>query len=216
MRQPPFVAPKFANKKTSGSPTEPLVFSCENILLDLFQSIEDATGPHQFIIRSGLHDAAAFHDDDVIEAFEPGQAMTDHDQRRLISLMKDFSEHVRFSPSVEGRRRFIENPEHPVLQERPGDGEPLPFSARQVRPFLEDGFVEREAEPDARERRFHVSISELSSERQVLPHRPEEEVILLQDDAGFTPDRCLGHIVQPLSIQANLTGIGSNESEQQL
>jgi len=82
MRQPPFVAPKFAIQKTSGSPTEPLVFSCENILLDLFQSIEYTAGPHQFIIRSRLYDATAFHDDDVIEALEPGQAMADHDECR--------------------------------------------------------------------------------------------------------------------------------------
>lgn len=82
MRQPPFVAPIFAIQKTSGSPTEPLVFLCENILLDLFQSIEYTAGPHQFIIRSRLHDATAFHDDDVIEALEPGQTMADHDERR--------------------------------------------------------------------------------------------------------------------------------------
>src|SRR4051812_48208002 len=114
---------------------EPIAFE---LVLLVVQLAVAAALCDQLVVRPSLDDLPGFEDQDLIRALDGRQPV--RDDERGASAPQRFQAVLDqcLALAVEARRRFVENQDFGVGQDRPRDGHPLPLSARQAHAAFAD------------------------------------------------------------------------------
>jgi hypothetical protein len=89
-------------------------------------------------VRTDGSDAAIFHDGNARGAADRGQTMGDDEDRTAGHQVGKRDLHQRLAFRVECRCGFIQDENRRVLEQRPGDGDALPLSARETKALFAD------------------------------------------------------------------------------
>jgi len=85
--------------------------------------------PDQLLVGAGLGDAAIFQDDDAVGAHDGGEAVGDDEGGPTPEQGSQAVEGCGVGRGVQGRGGLVENDHGRVLEQRPGDGDPLALTA---------------------------------------------------------------------------------------
>ena len=99
---------------------------------------EDAAQMNQLGIGAGLDDPAVVEDEDAIGVAQGGQSVGDEDDGAIGAGGVDGLLDQPFAGVVQCRGALVEDQDRWILEEDPGQGNPLPLSARQVLAALGD------------------------------------------------------------------------------
>src|SRR5262245_61331023 len=93
-------------------------------------------------MRSSFDDFTCFEDENLIGALDRRKAMGDHERRPAFAQSLETVLNHGFTFAVEARRRFIENQNLRVCQDRARDGDPLALTTGEADAALaNDGVV---------------------------------------------------------------------------
>ena len=87
-------------------------------------------------MRSALDDPAVIENQDLVRAHDRRKPVRDHDAGAMRHQMLERLLDQPFGRRVDARRRFIQNQNRRILQERPRDREPLLFADAQFHSAL--------------------------------------------------------------------------------
>ncbi len=93
---------------------------------------------NQLGIRAGLDDPAVVEDQDAVGVAQGGQAMGDQDDGAVGPGGIDGFLDEPFAGVVQRRGPLVEDQDRRVLEEDPGQGDPLPLTAGEVLAALGD------------------------------------------------------------------------------
>ena len=96
---------------------------------------------HQVLVRPALDDLAAFEHQDLVGAADGRQPVRDDERRAALPQRLQAVLNQRLALAVEARRRFVENQDARVRQNRARDRHALPLSAGQAHAALADDRV---------------------------------------------------------------------------
>ena len=91
---------------------------------------ENVRPPLQFLERTHFHNAAVVEHQDTRCVTDRGKPMGNNERRAVLHDLVKRGQHVGFGSSIERARRFIENQDRWILEQRPRDGQPLALAAR--------------------------------------------------------------------------------------
>ena len=148
-------------------------------------------------MRALLDDAALVHDNQAVRPPEGGQAVRDRNGRAIRDQTVQRLLDQRLGLRVDAAGGLVENQHARVVQDRPGDADPLALAPGECLPALADGCVVpvREADDEVvgvgrpgggdnlLQRRGGLAVGD------VLAHRAVEEERFLQDDPDAGPQR---------------------------
>ena len=149
----------------------------------------------QLRMRAPLRDATPVDDHDLVRLDDRRQPVGDHQACAVAHQRLQGRLHQRFVGRVQGARRFVQDEDARVLQDGPGDGQPLTLPAREaVAPVARDRLVALRQARDqvvdlCRPRRsLHLFPRRVRPPvAQVLQHRRVEEEGLLRDHRHLRP-----------------------------
>ncbi|TKW51306.1 hypothetical protein CTA1_2384 [Colletotrichum tanaceti] len=87
---------------------------------------------HEGLVRALLDDLALAQQDDVVGLADGAEAVGDDDGRAALAGAVERRLHDLLAAHVDGRRRLVEDEDLGLLDDGPGDGEPLPLAAREL------------------------------------------------------------------------------------
>ena len=143
-------------------------------------------------MRPALDDPAAFQHENLIRAQHGRKPMRDDEARPVRHQMLERFLDQPLGRGVHARRRFIENEDRRILEQRARDRQPLLFAHAQFHPALArprcSSPLGRRSMNGARIRRLgraqELLVGRLRiSHEQVVAHRAVEEKTLLRDHA---------------------------------
>src|SRR5262249_23127623 len=160
-------------------------------ILLLIQLPVPAADRQQLAMRAALDDLAILQHQDLIGAFDRRQPVRDDERRAAAAQRTQAVADHRFTLAVETRRRFVENENARISQDRTGDRDALPLAAGQLHTTLTDHRVVALLEPahelvavrDVRGRANLLIRRAGFAERDVLLHRAVEQEVVLHHDA---------------------------------
>ena len=89
----------------------------------------DASLGQKLVVRAGLDDLSLLQDHDPVGAAHRRETMGDDEGRSAFGETLDRFQKQTFRSRVESARRFVQEQDGRVLQERAGDGEALAFAS---------------------------------------------------------------------------------------
>ena len=157
---------------------------------------EDAALCHQLVEAAALHDAAAVEHEDARGVAHRGEPVGDDEGGAALHHLVEGGGHLGLGRGIERARRLVEDQDRRVLQQRPGDRQPLPLAAREHAPALADDRVQPVAVPlDEFERLGALqAASDLLvggvwiADAQILGDRAVEQQRLLKDHPDIAPE----------------------------
>ena len=157
-----------------------------------------AAGGDQLVVATGLDDSAPVEHQDAVIAGDRRQPVGDGDGGAVPADPLEGLDEPPFGLRVERGSRLVEQQNVGVADQRPGDGHPLPLSAREVGA----AGTHRRAHPAGQGASTSASSAASAAaaiaawsaswlpEGDVLRHRPVEQEAVLEDHAQPRPDRC--------------------------
>src|SRR6185437_17018610 len=118
----------------------------ESILLVVELTIA-AARREELVLRPALHDAPFLEHQDLVGARDGGQPVRDHERGAPAAEAAQAIANERFALAVEARRRFVENQDARVGQNRARDRDALALAAREADPALAYHGIEPVGEP---------------------------------------------------------------------
>ena len=87
---------------------------------------------HQLRMGAPVHDASAAHDEYLVGIHYRGEPLADDDLRQMLDILPQRAPYLRVRSRIDRGCRVIEDEDPRILQQRPGDAEPLALAAREV------------------------------------------------------------------------------------
>ena len=176
-------------------------------------SVEAARTPDQFLVRTDFDDASVLHPDDAVAAAHRRQPVGDDDHGAVLHDAAHVALDDALALVIERRRCFVEDEDARIGGERPGDGDPLPLSARQIGAALLDhgvvafrqlvdefvGSGEASDLDDLRARHGRIG------EGDVLVNGAVEQQVLLQNDADMAAQPGRIDLAQIRAVEKDLS-----------
>jgi subtilisin family serine protease len=164
-----------------------------------------ALGTHELSVGAALHDPARLHDEDEVGLDDGRQPVGDHEGGPALQAHRQGALDRGLRLAVEVAGRLVEEHDRRVLQQHPGDGQPLLLTAgHPVAPLPHERVVAiGQGSDDMVDLRRCAGLLQLriggSGLRvtEVLPHRGVEQVRILghdADDAGERRQRDVAHV----------------------
>jgi hypothetical protein len=144
-------------------------------------------------VRTILNQPAAFDGDDAIRHAQRGEPVRDDKHGPRARYLRHILLNDVFALVVERARRFIENEDAGIGDQSAGNGDPLPLSSRQAATALADdgiialGKLENELVRAGQRRGRYDTFGREGRVRQrdIVPDRPVEQDVVLQDHADL-------------------------------
>src|ERR1700733_1775437 len=182
--------------------------------LKLVKTLVGGRDAKQLFVRTDRGDAAIFDDGDARSAAHGRQAMGDDKDGAAGNQIGKRDLHQRFALRVQRRSGFIEDENRRVLEQCPGNGNALAFSAREAKAlFADHGIVFFRQPPDKVVGQGSLSGCDYPAHGNpsltvgdVVAHRIVEEDRFLGHIAYLRTERRQAHIPQVVAVNADATG----------
>src|SRR6185503_10962729 len=104
------------------------------VVLAVVELFVAAVGGEELRVRAALDDLAVFEDQDLVRAADGGETVRDDEGRAAAAKCAQAVLDFRLALAVEARRRFIEDEDRRVRENRARDGDALPLPAGELDP----------------------------------------------------------------------------------